>query len=197
MIIQISSGQGPRECELAVEKFYQVLSKEYPDLELLSYRKSKWGSGAASIIFATEFDLSELEGSVLWICKSPYRPHHKRKNWFIDVSCIPEKTNIEKEGKVKFETFHCGGNGGQNINKVATGVRLTHIPAGIVVTATEERSQLQNRKIAMKKLRAELAAREQEQGQKQKNTAWGEHTKLVRGNPVRTYVGEKFLRKKS
>lgn len=159
MIIQISSGQGPWECELAVEKFYQVLSKEYPDLELLSCRKSKWGSGAASIIFATEIDLSELEGSVLWVCKSPYRPHHKRKNWFIDVSCIPEKTKV--------------------------------------VTATEERSQLQNRKIAMKKLQAELAAREQEQGQKQKNTAWGEHTKLVRENPVRTYVGEKFLRKKS
>ena len=82
------------------------------------------------------------------------------------------------------------------MNKVETGVRLTHIPTGIVVTSTAERSQLQNRHDAMRKLTAILNAMEVEEQRKQDNTAWKKHTELVRGNPVRTYEGEKFKRVK-
>ena len=82
------------------------------------------------------------------------------------------------------------------MNKVETGVRLIHVPTGITVTATEERSQQQNRRIAMEKLNAIFAAREAEAAQNQKNSAWREHTRLVRGNPVRVYRGEKFERVK-
>jgi peptide chain release factor len=74
------------------------------------------------------------------------------------------------------------------------GVRLTHVPTGITVTATEERSQLQNRRIAMEKLKAVFAERAAEAEQTQKNQAWREHTRLVRGNPVRVYTGEDFRR---
>jgi peptide chain release factor len=55
-------------------------------------------------------------------------------NWFVDVSVIPEMQEINRNKEYKFERFHCGGNGGQNVNKVETGVRLTHIPTGIIVT---------------------------------------------------------------
>ncbi|OUP80790.1 peptide chain release factor-like protein [Lachnoclostridium sp. An169] len=196
MIVQISSGQGPAECELAVSKFYEALKKEYPEIELLSVHKSRISGGSTSIRFSTERDLSELEGSVQWICRSPFRPNHKRKNWFIDVSIIPEQEEVSKEQEIRFERFHSSGKGGQNVNKVETGVRLIHIPTGITVTSTAERSQFANKRDALRKLNAILEQREKAETGKQVNSAWREHNRIQRGNPVRVYEGMAFKRKK-
>lgn len=196
MIVQVSSGQGPAECELAVGKLYGALKKEFPDITMLSCHKGHNRDGYTSVLFTTEWDLSELEGSIQWISRSPFRPNHKRKNWFVDVSIIPERPGTSMGQEIRFERFHCGGNGGQNVNKVETGVRLVHIPTGITVTATEERSQYANRKAAMEKLNTILQQREQEENEKQKNIAWREHTRIIRGNPVRVYEGMEFHRKR-
>lgn len=209
MIIQLSSGQGPAECELAVKKLYDSLKREFPDIEMISSHEAKRTEGCTSILFQTEQDLSGLEGSIQWVCRSPYRPNHKRKNWFVDVSVISEAENIRKdtsmprcgekevykENEIRFERFHCGGKGGQNVNKVETGVRLIHIPTGITVTSTSERSQYANKKDALSKLNAILGQMELEEKKKQTNSAWQEHTKIVRGNPVRVYEGMDFKRK--
>lgn len=196
MIVQISSGQGPVECELAVSKLFEALKKEFPDIELLSDHAGREKGCYTSILFSTAFDLSSLEGSVQWICKSPYRPNHRRKNWFVDISIIPEAEAICPEGEIRFERFHSGGNGGQNINKVETGVRLIHVPTGITVTSTSERSQFMNRKDALNKLNAILKEQTSSAQKKQTNAARREHTKIVRGNPVRVYEGMEFRRKK-
>lgn len=194
MLIQISSGQGPSECQLAVGKLFAALLTEFEDIKLIEKRSAGEKDCYTSILFSTEQDLSGLEGSVQWICKSPFRPNHKRKNWFVDVSIIPEAKTVNMEKDIKFERFHCGGNGGQNVNKVETGVRLIHIPTGIAVTSTAERSQLQNRKDAMNKLMAKLAEAQMREKAKQTNIAWKQHTQIIRGNPVRVYEGMGFKR---
>ena len=88
MIVQISSGQGPAECELAVSRLLSSLKEEFPDINVLGKHRSRFSGELTSVTFETEADLSDLEGSIQWITKSPYRPSHKRKNWFVDVSIM-------------------------------------------------------------------------------------------------------------
>lgn len=192
MLVQISSGQGPEECQIAVGKLYESLKKEFSDLEVVSFKEGRSKGGYYSILFNTELDLSFLEGTVQWICKSNVRAEHKRKNWFVDVSIIPEKEEVEDAEDYRIEKFHCGGKGGQNVNKVESGVRVIHIPTGLVVVSTEERSQYRNKQKAIKKLQTILEAMKKDTEADQVNQAWREHNKIIRGNPIRTYKGKEF-----
>ena len=196
MRVQISSGQGPAECGLAVGLFYRQLQKEGRDIRLIQSVRAKGGKGYSSILFETEEDMRELEGSVLWICRSPFRPKHRRKNWFIDVSVLEQLPDTQGDMKLRFETFRSKGKGGQHVNKVETGVRVIHVPTGISVVSTEARSQHMNKKLAMNRLCDILADMELENRQREKELAWLEHTRLERGNPVRIYEGMQFIRKK-
>lgn len=195
MRIQISSGQGPAECELAAELFYRQLQKEIGDIRMVQCVRGSKAKGFSSVIFETEEDMSSLEGSILWVCKSLYRPKHKRKNWYIDVSILENMPKLTQELKLRFETFRSGGKGGQNVNKVETGVRVIHIPTGISVVSTEARSQHMNKKLAVNRLCDILAERNMESGRKEKELAWLEHNRLERGNPVRIYEGGNFVRR--
>lgn len=196
MRVQSSSGQGPAECGLAVGLFYRQLQKEGRDIRLIQSVRAKGGKGYSSILFETEEDMRELEGSVLWICRSPFRPKHRRKNWFIDVSVLEQLPDTQGDMKLRFETFRSKGKGGQHVNKVETGVRVIHVPTGISVVSTEARSQHMNKKLAMNRLCDILADMELDNRRREKELAWMEHTRLERGNPVRVYEGMDFIRKK-
>ena len=196
MRVQISSGQGPAECGLAVGLFYRQLQKEGRDIRLIQSVRAKGGKGYSSILFETEEDMRELEGSVLWICRSPFRPKHRRKNWFIDVSVLEQLPDTQGDMKLRFDTFRSKGTGGQHVNKVVTGVRVIHVPTGISVVSTVARSQHMNKKLAMNRLCDILADMELDNRRRDKELAWMEHTRLERGNPVRVYEGMDFIRKK-
>ena len=196
MRVQISSGQGPAECELAVGLLFKQLQRERMDIRLIQSVRGRNAGGYSSILFETEEDVRELEGSVLWVCKSPFRPEHKRKNWYIDVSMLEQLPDVAEDMQLCFKTFRSGGKGGQHVNKVETGVRVIHIPTGISVVSTEARSQHMNKKLAINRLCDILSEKNLENRQKEKELAWLEHTRLERGNPVRIYDGMKFIRRK-
>lgn len=194
MKYEISSGNSPAECELAVTKFAEYLVKNYGATIVSSsegYNKSTY----RSIIISSKMDLSEFIGSVLWVCKSPYRPGHKRKNWFIDFKSQGEvKKVVFNPDLVVFSTFHSGGNGGQNVNKVETGVRAIYPPTGDITVCTDERSQHANKKKALARLEVTVIERNAEERIERANDMRISHVNLERGNAVAKFEGEKFKR---
>ena len=199
--IQITSGRGPVECCRVV---VLVMNKIIKQAKSLGYEvevvEHEDGSNNGCMFSATPaiegnniFSLkSEWEGSVLWVAqKNPFRPWHRRKNWFVGVHFFkPLQAGTINDSDITYETLRSSGPGGQNVNKVETAVRAIHVPSGTTVLASDMRSQSQNKKLARERLIMKLSAAEETKQLQQTHDVWMNHNTLERGNPVKKFKGD-------
>lgn len=124
---------------------------------------------------------------------SPFDSNHRRHTSFALVEVLPEVTAQDAEVKInsddlRIDVFRSSGAGGQNVQKNATAIRITHIPTGLVVTCQNERSQVQNRENALRVLRARLLEMEKSKQNEEIAEIKGEFTKAEWGSQIRSYV---------
>jgi peptide chain release factor 2 len=127
---------------------------------------------------------------------SPFNAQAKRQTSFASVDCTPDSEEeidiVIKDDDLKVDTYRAGGKGGQNVNKVETAVRITHIPSGVIVACQIERSQPKNRAKALQMLKAKLYQIEEDKRAAELNKQYGEKSDIGWGNQIRSYVFQPY-----
>jgi peptide chain release factor 2 len=199
-ILSIHAGAGGTEsqdwAQMLMRMFLRYAdSKKYETEILEEMPGDEAGIKSTTIRIAGEYAYGRLKaerGVHRLVRLSPFDANHRRHTSFALVEVMPEiedAVQVEiKPEDVKIDIYHASGHGGQNVQKVSTAVRLTHLPTGIVVTCQNQRSQLQNKESAFKVLRSRLVELEIERKEQEKLRLKGQHVEAGWGNQIRSYV---------
>ena len=199
-IVSIHAGQGGTEAldwvAMLLRMYMRFGERKGWQVEMIDESAGEVGYKSVSLEISGEYAYGYLKheaGTHRLVRQSPFNADNLRQTTFALVEVLPvleennEEIKIPKED-IEFEAFRSGGNGGQNVNKVSTAVRIKHIPSGIVVTCQTQRSQEQNRKAAMALLTAKLWEKKQVEENDLKSELKGKYQPAAWGTQIRSYV---------
>lgn len=200
--IQISAGKGPAKCCWVVaqvlKQLLTTLKKEQLDYQILERNSGPENGCLQSATLTVRGKnatnvLAPWLGTVQWIGQSMFRKYHKRRNWFVGIYELDKVQTIElREVEVQFQAIRSSGPGGQHVNKVSSAVRATHLKTGLFVMAMDSRSQHQNKKLALKRLKQKVLEYNTANLSEAVKNQWENHLQLERGNPVKVFKGRGF-----
>lgn len=195
--LSINSGAGGTEsqdwAEILLRMYVRFCEREKLGVEVIDYQGGEEAGIKSATLFIkgkNPYGLLKGEAGVHRLVRiSPYDANKRRHTSFAGVTITPEVAEIEvviDPNDLRIDTYRAGGAGGQHVNKTDSAVRITHIPTNIVVQCQNERSQGQNKEIAMKMLKAKLYQKQQEE--REAKLAAIEKKKIEWGSQIRSYV---------
>lgn len=197
LLMQLTATHGPQECEYAVKLTLRELMRACAQagLALEVLEENATPAGYKSVLLRCTAEnieqarlwLAPWLGTIQWVFTSPFRPYHRRKNWFVGLQECSLPEQLPLDGEIMFTACRASGKGGQHVNTTDSAVHATHVASGIAVKVMTERSQHANKRLARELIAIKLAQRNAKSTEDTRKQRTQQHWDVERGQAVKVF----------